>query len=153
MVASPMPIDIIEKETVKTMLAAGQVVIAAGGGGIPVRREGHHLAGAGAVIDKDFSAAVLAEMIDADTLIILTAVEKVAVCFGKPNQKLLDRMTISQARQYMKDGHFAPGSMLPKIEAAIQFVEGKPGKTSLITLLEKAEQGVQGKTGTVIVTD
>ena len=149
-VASPKPVSIIEIETIRTLADAGQVVIACGGGGIPVMREGNHLRGAGAVIDKDFASELLAEELDADSLIILTAVEKVAVNFGKPDQRWLDSMTPSEARQYEKEGQFAPGSMLPKVQAAVRFAESKPGRTALITLLEKARDGIAGKTGTAI---
>ncbi len=149
-VASPKPVSIIEIETIRTLADAGQVVIACGGGGIPVMREGNHLRGAGAVIDKDFASELLAEELDADSLIILTAVEKVAVNFGKPDQKWLDSMTPDEARQYEKEGQFAPGSMLPKVQAAVRFAESKPGRTALITLLEKARDGIAGKTGTAI---
>ena len=150
-VASPLPKSIIEIDTVRALVEAGQVVVAAGGGGIPVyKTEGHHLKGAGAVIDKDFASELLAEELDADVLIILTAVEKVAVNFGKPDQKWLDHMTPEEARRYAAEGQFAPGSMLPKVQAALKFAESRPGRRALITLLEKAEAGVAGKTGTVI---
>uniref|UniRef100_A0A182SQS1 Aspartate/glutamate/uridylate kinase domain-containing protein n=1 Tax=Anopheles maculatus TaxID=74869 RepID=A0A182SQS1_9DIPT len=117
-VASPQPVDIVEKETVRAMMAAGQVVITVGGGGIPVIREGNHLKGASAVIDKDWASAKLAEMIDADMLIILTAVEKVAINFGKPNQQWLEQLSVADAQRFIEEGHFAKGSMLPKVEAA-----------------------------------
>ncbi|MCI8804256.1 MAG: carbamate kinase [Oscillibacter sp.] len=150
-VASPLPKSIIEIDTVRALVEAGQVVVAAGGGGIPVyKTEGHHLKGAGAVIDKDFASELLAEELDADVLIILTAVEKVAVNFGRPDQKWLDHMTPEEARRYAAEGQFAPGSMLPKVQAALKFAESRPGRRALITLLEKAEAGVAGKTGTVI---
>ncbi len=149
-VASPVPVDIVEKGIVKTLLAAGNLVIAAGGGGIPVAAQGNHLKGMSAVVDKDLASAKLAEIIDADFLIILTAVEKVAVNFRKPNERWLDRMNLAECKQYIKEGQFAPGSMLPKVEAAMQFAASKPGRKSLITLLEKAEEGIAGKTGTVI---
>ena len=124
---------------------------ACGGGGIPVfTTEGHHLKGAAAVVDKDFASCVLAQQLDADYLVILTAVEKVAVNFGKPDQKWLDSLTPDQARIYMDEGQFAPGSMLPKVQAAVQFAESKPGRSALITLLEKARDGISGKTGTAI---
>ncbi len=150
-VASPRPKSIVEIETVKALLAANQVVIACGGGGIPVyKSEGNHLHGAGAVIDKDFASELLAEELDADTLIILTAVEKVAVNFGKPNQEWLSSLTPEQARKYEDEGQFAPGSMLPKVQAAVKFAESKEGRTALITLLEKAKDGIAGKTGTAV---
>ena len=149
-VASPRPQSIIEIDTIRCLLEAGQVVVACGGGGIPVFREGHHLRGAGAVIDKDFASELLAESLDADALIILTAVEKVAINFGKPDQQWLDRLTPEEARQYEAEGQFAPGSMLPKVQAAVKFAESKPGRTALITLLEKAKDGIAGRTGTAI---
>lgn len=150
-VASPRPQSIVEIESIRDMVEAGLVVVACGGGGIPVfKTEGHHLKGAAAVIDKDFASCTLAQQLDADCLIILTAVEKVAVHFGKPEQKWLDRLTPDQARIHMGEGHFAPGSMLPKVQAAVQFAESKPGRTALITLLEKAKDGIAGRTGTVI---
>ncbi len=149
-VASPKPVEIVEIETVKDLLAAGQIVIAGGGGGIPVIAQGHHLKGVAAVIDKDFASCRLAQMLDADCLIILTAVEKVAIHFGKPEQKWLSEMSPDEARQYIGEGHFAPGSMLPKVQAALEFAESKPGRYALITLLEKAKDGVAGKTGTII---
>ena len=150
-VASPMPKKIVELQAVKALLEAGQVVVACGGGGIPVfRTDGNHLKGAGAVIDKDFASELLAEELDADTLIILTAVEKVAIHFGKPDQRWLDRLTPEQARTYAAEGEFAPGSMLPKVEAAVKFAESGPGRTALITLLEKAREGMKGETGTKI---
>ncbi|MDR1193018.1 MAG: carbamate kinase [Peptococcaceae bacterium] len=150
-VASPKPIDIVEKDTVKALLAAGQVVIAAGGGGIPVYRQGNRLVGARAVVDKDFAAAVLAELIDADYLIILTAVEKVAINYRRPDERWLDTMTIAEAKRYIDEGQFAPGSMLPKVQAAMRFVETKPGRQALITLLESAAAGIAGQTGTRII--
>lgn len=150
-VASPKPVSIVEIESIRDMVDAGLVVVACGGGGIPVfQTEGHHLKGAAAVIDKDFASCTLAQQLDADMLIILTAVEKVAVNFGKPDQKWLDALTPEQARAYMDEGQFAPGSMLPKVQAAVAFAESKPGRSALITLLEKAKDGIEGKTGTVI---
>jgi carbamate kinase len=149
-VASPKPVDIVEKETVKSLLNAGQIVVAVGGGGIPVINEGNHLKGTGAVVDKDFASCKLAQLIDADILIILTAVEKVAVNFRKENEKWLDELTIEDAKEYIKQGQFAPGSMLPKVEAAVDFASSASGRTALITLLEKAKDGIQGRTGTII---
>ena len=149
-VASPKPISVVELTTVRALAEADNVVIACGGGGIPVIAMNHHLKGAAAVIDKDFAAELLAEHLDADMLIILTAVEKVAVNFNKPNQKWLDALTPEEARAYIGEGQFAPGSMLPKVEAAVKFAESKPGRTALITLLEKARDGIDGKTGTRI---
>nr|WP_326186501.1 carbamate kinase [uncultured Oscillibacter sp.] len=150
-VASPLPRAIVEIESIRDMVDAGLVVIACGGGGIPVfKTEGNHLKGAAAVIDKDFASCTMAEQLDADMLIILTAVEKVAVNFGKPDQKWLDHLTPAEARLYAAEGQFAPGSMLPKVEAAVKFAESKPGRTALITLLEKAKDGIAGRTGTSI---
>ena len=147
-VPSPKPIDVIEKNTVKALVDNGTVVITVGGGGIPVVRKDGKLYGTPAVIDKDFASAKLAELLDADMLVILTAVEKVAINFGKPDQKNLDELTPDEARRYMAEGQFAPGSMLPKVEAAVKFAESKPGRVALITLLEKAADGISGKTGT-----
>ena len=114
-----------------------------------MRKDGK-LYGTPAVIDKDFASAKLAELLDADMLVILTAVEKVAINFGKPDQKGLDTLTPDEARKYIDEKQFAPGSMLPKVEAAVKFAESKPGRTALITLLEKAKDGIMGKTGTQI---
>ena len=149
-VPSPKPIDVIEKNTVKALVDNGTVVITVGGGGIPVVRKDGKLYGTPAVIDKDFASAKLAELLDADMLVILTAVEKVAINFGKPDQKGLDTLTPDEARKYIDEKQFAPGSMLPKVQAAMSFAESKPGRVALITLLEKAKDGVAGKTGTAI---
>lgn len=149
-VASPKPQEIVEIGTIKTMVNNGELVIACGGGGIPVVRQGNHLKGASAVIDKDFASCLLAKELDADFLIILTAVEKVAINFGRPDVKWLDDITVSEANQFMEEGHFAPGSMLPKVQAAVDFANSKPGRQALITLLEKAKDGIQGTTGTRI---
>jgi carbamate kinase len=149
-VASPKPVSIVEIETIKSLVNMGQVVIACGGGGIPVIKEGNHLKGVSAVIDKDFASCTLAKELDADCLIILTAVEKVAINFGTTNEKWLDNVTVDEVKQYAKEGHFAPGSMLPKVEAAIDFASSKESRYSLITLLEKAKDGIAGTTGTVI---
>lgn len=149
-VASPRPAQIIEINAIRSLVDSGQLVIACGGGGIPVTLQGNHLKGASAVIDKDFASCLLAEELDADYLIILTAVEKVAINYGKPDMKWLDSLSIEQALNYIKEGQFAPGSMLPKVQAAIQFAESKPGRKALITLLEKAKEGINGATGTTI---
>ena len=152
-VASPRPVSIVEIDTIRALVETNHVVVACGGGGIPVfRTVGHHLKGAAAVIDKDFAAEKLAEQLDADVLIILTAVEKVAIHFGKPNEEWLAKMTPEEARKYMAAGEFAPGSMLPKVQAAVEFVESKPGRRALITLLEKAKDGIAGRTGTLFYT-
>ena len=150
-VASPKPVGIVELDTIRSLVETNHVVIACGGGGIPVfPTEGHHLKGAAAVIDKDFAAAKLAEQLDADFLVILTAVEKVAVNFGKPDQQWLDELTPETAERYIAEGQFAPGSMLPKVQAALAFAQSGPGRSSLITLLERASDGIAGKTGTIV---
>ena len=150
-VASPKPVGIVELDTIRSLVETNHVVIACGGGGIPVfRTEGNHLKGAAAVIDKDFAAAKLAEQLDADFLVILTAVEKVAVNFGKPDQQWLDELTPETAARYIAEGQFAPGSMLPKVEAALAFAQSGAGRSSLITLLERAADGIAGRTGTIV---
>lgn len=148
-VASPKPAAIIEIDTIRTMVDAGNLVIAGGGGGIPVIRQGNHLKGASAVIDKDFASCLLAKELDADYLIILTAVEKVALHFGQPDETWLSDVSVAEAGQYIAEGHFAPGSMLPKVQAAVDFASSKPGRTALITLLERSRDAVRGKTGTM----
>lgn len=148
-VASPVPVDIVEKDAISAMIDAGHIVIAVGGGGIPVVEKNGELAGVPAVIDKDFASAKLAELVKADTLVILTAVDRVAINFGKPDQKALEQMTIAEAEHYIQEGHFAPGSMLPKVRAAIAFA--KSGGTAIIAALENAEAALEGKSGTRVV--
>ena len=150
-VPSPKPIDVIEKKTVESLIAAGNVVITVGGGGIPVVLRDGLLYGTPAVIDKDFASEKLAELIDADMLIILTAVEKVAVNFKKPDEKWLDQMSVKEANEYISQGQFAPGSMLPKVQACVMFAQSKKGRVALITSLDKALQALNGETGTRIV--
>ncbi len=147
-VPSPKPIDVIEKNTVKALINDGCVVITVGGGGIPVVRREGKLYGTPAVIDKDFASAKLAELVKADALVILTAVERVCINWGKPNQESLSEMTVEQAEQYCKEGHFAPGSMLPKVKAAISFA--KSGGTAIIALLENAGKALKGESGTAV---
>ena len=149
-VASPMPKRIRELETIKTLVNAGHIVITCGGGGIPVISENGKLVGVNAVIDKDNASSLLAAQLGADYLVILTAVEKVAINFGKENQEWLSDLTVEQAKEYIAEEQFAKGSMLPKIEAAIRFAESGEGRRTLITLLDKAAEGIAGKTGTVI---
>ena len=149
-VASPKPIDVVEKDTVRLMLDAGQVVVSVGGGGIPVVRQGNHLKGVSAVVDKDWASAKLAEMIGADLLIILTAVERVAINFRKPDEQWLNSLSIDEAERHLAEGHFAEGSMRPKVESALVFAKSGPGRKTLITLLSKAKDGIEGKTGTVV---
>lgn len=151
-VASPIPKEVVELESVETLIKAGTVVVTVGGGGIPVIDKGKgEYAGTAAVIDKDFASSLLARLIKADLLLISTAVEKVALNFGRPNQKWIDRMTLSEARQYLAEGtHFAKGSMAPKIQAIIWFLEAG-GKQALITNPENIGRALKGETGTWIV--
>lgn len=150
-VASPLPQRIVELDTISSLVEADHVVIACGGGGIPVVPTGnHHLKGAAAVIDKDFAAELLAESLDADYLVILTAVERVAIRFGKPDEQWLDTLTPARAHELAEAGEFGKGSMEPKVLAAAKFAESKPGRSALITLLEKAKDGLEGHTGTTV---
>ncbi|RGC26328.1 carbamate kinase [Enterocloster aldenensis] len=148
-VPSPKPVDVIEKETVAELMESGSIVITVGGGGIPVIRKEGKLEGIAAVIDKDFASAKLAELIHADMLFILTAVDRVAINWGKPDQKALSQMTIREAEQYCREGHFAPGSMLPKVQAAVSFA--KTGGTATIASLDKAVLALKGISGTRII--
>ncbi len=150
-VASPIPNEIVEIEAIKQLWPTS-IVISCGGGGIPVvKHEDGSLEGVAAVIDKDFAAELLAEEVEADVLMILTEVEKVAINFNKPDQKNLDELTIEEAEKHIADGQFAPGSMLPKVEAAMKFVESGDNKKAIITSLDKAIDALEGKTGTVFV--
>jgi carbamate kinase len=151
-VASPLPKEVVELEAVQTLIQAGTVVITVGGGGIPViRKADGELQGVAAVIDKDFASSLLARLINADLLLISTAVEKVAINFGKPEQKWLDKMTLAEAKAYLAEGtHFAKGSMAPKIQAVIWFLENG-GKQALITNPENIGRAIKGETGTLIV--
>lgn len=149
-VPSPKPVDVVEKEVIKTLSNQGVVVITVGGGGIPVIRKGNSLVGVEAVIDKDFASAKVAELMDVDYLFILTAVDRVMINYNKPNQQSLESISVAQARQYISEGHFAPGSMLPKVEAAISFVENNPNRISVIASLDKAKEAIQGLSGTKI---
>ncbi|MFH1958406.1 MAG: carbamate kinase [bacterium] len=153
-VPSPDPKEILEEKAIECLVKNGFVVVAVGGGGIPVYRveEKNIIKGCAAVIDKDFASALLAANIKADLLLISTAVEKVCINFGKPDEKKLDKITLSAAKKYKQEGHFAKGSMLPKIEAIIRFIENG-GKEALITSPEKIEEALEGKTGTRIVPD
>lgn len=145
-VPSPKPVDVVEKAIVKTMVNSGCVVITMGGGGIPVIKKNGRLVGTPAVIDKDFASAKLAELIGADTLVILTAVDYVAINWGKPDQKNLTEMTVAEAEKYCGEGQFAPGSMLPKVQAAVAFA--KTGGTAIIASLENAAAALHGESGT-----
>ena len=149
-VASPMPQYIIELDAIRASSETGSVVICCGGGGIPVRRKGEFLKGCAAVIDKDYCSALLAENLNADVLLILTAVEKVMVNYNTPDARAIDRMTISEAESYIAEGQFAAGSMLPKVSAAVRFVRGGKGREAIITDLNTAKDALSGKTGTVI---
>jgi carbamate kinase len=148
-VPSPKPVDVVEKDMVNTLIDAGHVVITVGGGGIPVIEKDGKLLGVPAVIDKDFASAKLAELVHADALVILTAVDRVAINWGKPDQKSLERMTCAEAEQYCKEGHFAPGSMLPKVQAAMSFA--RTGGEAIIASLENAAAALRGESGTKVV--
>ena len=149
-VAAPKPMEIIEIDAVRALLDADQVVVACGGGGIPVLVQEHRLKGASAVIEKDTAAGKMAELLDADMLVILTGVEKVCLDFGKDTQRPLDTMTVAEARRYMEEGQFEEGTMLPKIESAVAFIGNSAVRTVLITRLDKTREGITGETGTVI---
>jgi carbamate kinase len=152
-VASPLPKEVVELESVRILLEAGVVVITVGGGGIPVidKGEGEYV-GTAAVIDKDFASSLLAQEIKADLFVISTAVEKVAINFGKPDEKWLDKMTLAEAKQYLAEGiHFAKGSMAPKIQAVIRFLEANPNAKALITNPVNIGRALKGETGTWIV--
>ena len=148
-VPSPKPVDVVEKDMVNTLVDAVYVVITVGGGGIPVIRKDGRLVGTPAVIDKDFASAKLAELVKADKLVILTAVDRVAINWGKPDQKSLESMTVAEAERYCGEGHFAPGSMLPKVQAAMSFAQA--GGEAIIASLEKAADALVGKSGTRVV--
>jgi len=150
-VASPKPVDVVEKEIVKTLVDSGNVVITVGGGGIPVVAKGNQLVGVPAVIDKDFASAKIAEILDADFLFILTAVDRVSINFGTPEQKDLEQINLEECNQYIAEGHFAPGSMLPKVEACMKFAQSKEGRVAVIASLEKAEAALKGESGTKVV--
>lgn len=149
-VPSPNPKKIIEIDSIKTLVENGHLVICCGGGGIPVIEEENSLIGIDGVIDKDLVSCLLAKELDADFLIMLTAVEKVAINFGRENERWLNDISVAEVKGYIREGHFAPGSMLPKIEAAIDFAQSKKDRAALITLLDKAREGIRGETGTKI---
>ncbi|MDD3402926.1 MAG: carbamate kinase [Hespellia sp.] len=149
-VSAPNPVSIVEIDAVKALVDAGQIVIAAGGGGIPVLQQDHALKGASAVIEKDLAAGKLAEGIDADELIILTSVEKVAINRGKENEEHLGEITVEEAKKYMEEGHFGVYNMLPKFSASVEFIEKREGRQALITSFDKLSEGLEGKNGTII---
>ncbi len=150
LVPSPKPVSIVELDTVEKLVSQGCIVITVGGGGIPVVKSDDWYEGVAAVIDKDRASAKLALDLHADMLVILTAVDKVSLNFNKPDQMDLSELSLAEARQYMEEGHFAKGSMLPKIESCIEYVENTKNGQALITSLEKAKEALQGKTGTII---
>jgi carbamate kinase len=150
LVASPMPVDIYEKISLKTLVDAGQVVIACGGGGIPVVYRGSRYMGVDAVIDKDFAAAKLADLVEADVFIVLTAVDRVYLRYNQPGQEAVSEMSVETAKKYIAAGHFAPGSILPKVQAACMFAEGGKNRRAIIGSLEKASLALGGESGTTI---
>lgn len=149
-VPSPKPIDIVEKEVINNLINNGDIVICAGGGGIPVIKEGNSLIGIAAVIDKDFASEKVAELINADKLVILTAVDGVCINYNTKDEKMLRSISVNEAKKYIEEKQFAAGSMLPKVLAALQFVENGKNKKSLITSLSRAKEALQGLTGTII---
>lgn len=149
-VSAPNPVKIVELDAVKALLDANQIVIACGGGGIPVLAQDNHLKGASAVIEKDLTAGKLAEGINADKLIILTSVEQVCINLGRPNEEKLGEINIDQAKEYMEQGHFGIHNMFPKFRAAVEFIEQREDRSALITSFEKVKEGLKGKAGTII---
>ena len=149
-VSSPLPIDIIEKDAIKSLMESGQVVICAGGGGIPVIRKDNNLEGVAAVIDKDYASSKLADLIDADYLVILTAVDNVYINYRRDNEKKLDKVSTSELENYLNEGHFAKGSMYPKVQACLNFVKGGKNKTAIIASLDNAKEAFKEKAGTII---
>lgn len=149
-VPSPAPQRIVEFDAIKDLMDDGYIVVAGGGGGVPVIEKNDSYTGVPAVIDKDRSSAKIAADFKADMLVILTAVEKVAINFGKPDQKDLDSMTVAEAERYIEEGQFAPGSMLPKVQACLEYLKAYPAGTALITSLDHAAAGLKGETGTII---
>ncbi len=149
-VPSPKPQDIVEIDVIRTLVDAGHLVITVGGGGIPVIKEGNEYIGVPAVIDKDFASSKLAELLDADMLVILTAVDQVRINFKQSNEFSLNQVKVSKLEEYIKEGHFLKGSMLPKIIASKTFVEGKDDRVAIIASLEKAKEALEGRSGTKI---
>ena len=149
-IASPKPLRIVELSMIRSLVKRGNIVITCGGGGIPVVKTKNGYEGVPAVIDKDRTSSLLARVVDADILLILTTVETVKIDFGKKTEKAIRHMSVNQAKQYIKEGHFAEGSMLPKIEACLEFVSHGKGKKAIITSLSKASEALKGNTGTVI---
>lgn len=152
-IAAPRPMEIYELDAIKALMDADQIVIACGGGGIPVLQQGTRLKGASAVIEKDLTSACLAEGVDANVLLLLTGVEKVALHFNTPQEVSLDTLSVEEATQYIEEGQFTSGAMLPKVEAAVSFASSSPARKSIITSLNTALDGIRGKTGTVITAE
>ena len=149
-VPSPLPIDIEEKEVISTLVKSGNVIICAGGGGIPVIKEGNKLVGVAAVIDKDYASALVAELVDADYLVILTAIDNVCINYKQPNEKKLTNVSLNEIKEYLKGDYFARGSMYPKVNACVKFLTDCPNKTAIIAALENAEKAFEEKSGTII---
>jgi carbamate kinase len=149
-IAAPKPIDIYEIDAIRALVDANQIVIAGGGGGIPVLEQRTTLKGASAIIEKDLTAAKLAELLDADALLFLTSVEKVYLNYQKDNAVELNQISVDQAKDYISQGYFEQGAMLPKIEASVEFVSGRNGRKAIITKIDQAVAGLKGKTGTII---
>ena len=149
-VPSPLPIDIEEKEIISQLVKTGNVVICAGGGGIPVIRVGNKLEGVAAVIDKDYASALVAELVDADYLVILTAIDNVCINYKQPNEIKLEKVSVDKIKEYLQGDYFAKGSMYPKVNACVKFLSKKPGKTAIIAALENAEKAFEEKSGTTI---
>jgi carbamate kinase len=149
-VPSPKPQKVVEIDTVKKLVDSDVIVVTVGGGGIPVYREGDRYVGVEAVIDKDFASEIIAEQLDADILMILTEVDSVCLNYGKPEQKQLHEVTAGELDAYAAEGHFAPGSMLPKVQAVSKFAQSKPGRVAVITSLENALGGITGEKGTIV---
>ncbi len=149
-VSAPNPVSIVEIDAIRALLDADQIVVACGGGGIPVLEQNHRLRGASAVIEKDLAAGKMAEEIDADELIILTSVEKVKINMGRPEEEELSEIHLEQAKQYMEEGHFGEYNMLPKFLASVSFIEKREGRSALITSFDKLKDALKGRTGTRI---
>mgnify|MGYP000843144584 CR=1 FL=1 len=149
-VASPKPVEIVEQDAINSLVDANKIVICCGGGGIPVLPQNEELKGASAVIEKDLTSGLMAEMLNADMLMILTSVENVSINYGTPDEKPLEHITVADAKKYIAEGQFGENSMLPKMEAAVSFLEKGIGRTAVITSIDSALAGFQGKTGTII---
>jgi carbamate kinase len=149
-IAAPKPMDIVEIDAIRALVDADQVVIACGGGGIPVLAQNNNLQGASAVIEKDLAAGRLAELLDADMLVILTSVDKVCLSFGKEGERKLDTLTVAEAKRFLDNGEFGEGTMAPKIEAAIEFIGDSAIRSALITKLNKEKNEITGGMGTLI---